>query len=90
MKMGTRRLFGRTLDIFKGGFIFDEGGTKVVEFRMYRKYNVPTIFRIAIYIHLFKPHYISFGFAINNKKPYLTFKFSKKRIDKLGWFKNEI
>ena len=81
MNIGIRKLFGRELEIFNGGFIFDEGGTKVIEFRTYRKYDVPTIFRIAIYIHLFKPHYFSFMFSINNEKPYLRYKFSKRRIE---------
>jgi len=84
----TGKLFGRKLQTFKGGFIFDEGGTKVIEVGTYKKYDVSTIFRIAFYFHLFKPHWFAFRFVINNKKPYLNFKFLRGKLGEIKLWLN--
>lgn len=80
----TKTLLGRELKIFNGGFIFDEGGTRVLEINTYKFYKVSTLFRVALY---FWNGWFPFGsywrFAIFKNKPFVSFQCGFYKLKKL-------
>lgn len=76
------RLFGRILKIrnYGNAFIFDEGGTKVIESLYYRT----TLFRIAFYFHSLIRFFVIFAIYL---KPRFHFEFKLKRLRKPSFYR---
>jgi hypothetical protein len=65
----NKRMFGDRLQVFKHGFIFNECGTKVIDFNYHS-----TLFRVALYFNKLR---FSVVFGIFKTKPYFKLKFRK-------------